>query len=255
MHILKTLLFCSFIFVLPLSLSAYSLVTKTVDGHKVRIFHVPAWGEYRVTAVASNTSTTLKTLIAKEKGIAWINGAYFIPKDYTGKPDATNTVRIMNKEGKLYSKYYPDTGVNGIFGFLSDTSPMLVQNNIYGEKTLRANYNSDRIEDIESGIANFPILLASGVNLVPTYDQAWLITEKMKVKWTKSFICRTKQNDIKMGTLGSISMMDVPLLIKKFGCIDAINLDNGGSLALYDNKKYVVGPGRNIMDAYVIVKK
>ncbi len=81
-------------------------------------------------------------------------------------------MRIMNKEGKLYSKYYPDTGVNGIFGFLSDTSPMLVQNNIYGEKTLRANYNSDRIEDIESGIANFPILLASGVNLVPTYDQA-----------------------------------------------------------------------------------
>ena len=58
-----------------------------------------------------------------------------------------------------------------------------------------------------------------------------------------------------MGTLGSISMMDVPDFIKKFGCIDAINLDNGGSLALFDTGKYVVGPGRNIMDAFVIVKK
>ena len=58
-----------------------------------------------------------------------------------------------------------------------------------------------------------------------------------------------------MGTLGSISMMDVPDFIKKFGCIDAINLDNRGSLALFDTGKYVVGPGRNIMDAFVIVKK
>jgi exopolysaccharide biosynthesis protein len=208
-----------------------------------------------VIAMASNTGTSLKSLVERGKGVAGINGAYFTPRDYTGKPDTTNTVRIMLGDGKSYSKYFPDTGVNGIFWFTREGNPLLVQNNIYGEKTLRANYNSDRIEDIESGIANFPILLASGVNLVPTYDQAWLITEKMKVKWTKSFICRTKQNDIKMGTLGSISMMDVPSLIKKFGCIDAINLDNGGSLALYDNKKYVVVPGRNIMDAFVIVKK
>jgi exopolysaccharide biosynthesis protein len=57
-----------------------------------------------------------------------------------------------------------------------------------------------------------------------------------------------------MGTIDAISMPDVPLFIKKFGCVDAINLDNGGSLAMYDKKKYVVGPGRNIMDAFVIVK-
>ena len=99
MHILKTLLFCSFIFVLPLSLSAYSLVTKTIDGHKVR----------------SNTGTSLKSLVERGKGVAGINGAYFTPRDYTGKPDTTNTVRIMLGDGKSYSKYFPDTGVNGIF--------------------------------------------------------------------------------------------------------------------------------------------
>ena len=50
-------------------------------------------------------------------------------------------------------------------------------------------------------------------------------------------------------------MLDVPALITRFNCVDAINLDNGGSLALYDQGKYIVGPGRNIMDAFVIVKK
>ena len=240
---------------LPLPASAYSLITKTVDGHKVRIFHIPAWDNYRVTAVASNGGTTLKSLVNSVWGVAGINGAYFSPRDYTGMPDATNTVRIMNGDGYSYSRYFPDTGINGIFWFLSDSSPILVQNNIYGEKALRTNYNSWMILEIESGIANFPILLAGKRNLLPIYDSLWLITAKMKVKGTKSFICRTKSNDIKMGTLGSISMMDVPDFIKKFGCIDAINLDNGGSLALFDTGKYVVGPGRNIMDAFVIVKK
>lgn len=111
------------------------------------------------------------------------------------------------------------------------------------------------ILELQSGIANFPILLASGANLLPRYDLLWVITAKMKLKSTKSFICRTADNDIKMGTIEKISMMDVSVLITRFGCVDAINLDNGGSLALYDNSRYIIGPGRNIMDAFVIVKK
>lgn len=82
-------------FLLPLSTSAYSLITKTVDGHKVRIFHIPSGDSYHVTAVASNSGTTLKSLVTRVSGVAGINGAYFIPRDYTGKPDMTNTVRIM----------------------------------------------------------------------------------------------------------------------------------------------------------------
>ena len=49
--------------------------------------------------------------------------------------------------------------------------------------------------------------------------------------------------------------MNVPSVLLSLGCIDAINLDNGGSLAIYDKQKYIYGPGRNIMDGFVIVKK
>lgn len=248
--------FLSFlIFLFPLSTSAYSLVTKTVDGYKVRILHIPAGDGYRMTAVASHTGTTLKSLVENVKWVAGMNGAYFTPRDYSGKPDTTNAIRIMGGDGKSYSQHYPDTGINGIFWFLADGTPILVQNNIYGEKSLRENYNSGMITQIESGIANFPILLASGANIVPKYDKAGLITAKMKLKSTKSFICRTAKNDIKMGTIDTISMMEVPFLLRQFGCVDAINLDSGWSLAIYDKKKYVYGPGRNIMDAFVIVKK
>ncbi|MBX9809715.1 phosphodiester glycosidase family protein [Candidatus Gracilibacteria bacterium] len=238
----------------PITTSAYSFINKTVDGHSVKIFHIPYGDNYHVTAVASNNGTTLKSLITQSNGVAGINGAYFIPRDYTGVADTTNTVRIMNSDGFSFSRYYPDTGINGIFGFDSGNSPILIQNNIYGEKLLRDNYNSGMLLEIKSGIANFPILLANGSNLVPRYDLLGLITPKMQLMTTKSFICRTRDNDIKMGTVSKISMLHFSDFISRFGCIDAINLDNGGSMAMYDKSKYIVGPGRNIMDAFIIVK-
>lgn len=247
-------LFLFIILLSPLTTSAYSLITKTVDGHAVKVFHIPYGDNYHLTAVASNSGTTLKSLIERSNWVAGINGAYFIPRDYTGLADSTNTVRIMNSDGFSYSRYYPDTGINGIFGFDSQNIPFLVQNSIYGNKALRDNYNSGILLELQSGIANFPILLANWINLVPRYDSLGLITAKMKLMSTKSFICRTKQNDIKMGTITKISMLDVSAFISRFGCVDAINLDNGGSLAMYDKSKYIVGPGRNIMDAFVIVK-
>jgi hypothetical protein len=243
------------LFLIPLTTSAYSIVTKTVDGHRIRVFVVPHDDSYRVTTIASNTGTSLRNLVVSGSGIAGINGAYFIPQDYTKLADSTNTIRIMDFDGISYSRYYPDTGINGIFGFDSDNIPMLVQNNIYEDFSLRDNYNSGNLLKIAYGIANFPILLASGTNVVPRYDALWLITPKMKLIGTKSFICRTKENDIKMGTVAKISMLDMPWFIRRFWCIDAINLDNGGSLAMYDRTKYIIGPGRNIMDAFIIVKK
>lgn len=240
---------------LPFSTSAYSLITKKVDGRTVRVFHVPHNDNYRVTGVASGSGTTLKSLMSSYGWVAGINWAYFSPRDYTGKSDTTTTIRIMNGNGFKFSQYFPDTGINGIFGFLQNGTPILIQNNIYGEKTLRDNYNSGMILELESGIANFPILLASGANIVLRYNQAGLITDKMKVASTKSFICRTKDNDIKMWTIERISMLDVPDFIRKFGCVDAINLDNWGSLAMYDKSKYTVWPGRNIMDAFIIVPR
>lgn len=243
------------IFWIPFSTFAYSYITKVVDGHRVRIFHIPSTDTYRVKAVAVNTGTTLQSLIKSGRGVAGINGAYFTSRDYLGNPDTTNAVRIINGAGYLYSRYFPDTGISGIFGFLFDYSPILVQNNMYGSRDLRENFNAIFLWSIESGIANFPILLANGVSLIYQYNSLGLITDKMKMEWTKSFICRTWYDDVKMGTIDSISMMDVPDFIRQFGCMDAINLDAWGSLALYDKGKYIVGPGRNVMDAFIIVRK
>jgi len=243
------------IFWIPFSTFAYSYITKVVDGHRVRIFHIPYNDRYRVKAVATNTSTSLQSLIRTGRGVAGINGAYFIPRDFRGNPDITNAVRIINGAGYIYSRYFPDTGISGIFGFLYDYSPILVQNNMYGTKSLRENINALFLWNVESGIANYPILLANGIDIVPEYNALGLISEDMLQESVKSFICRTWYDDVKMGTIDGISMLDVPGFIRQFGCVDAINLDAGRSLAMYDKGKYIISPGRGTMDAFIIVRK
>ena len=52
--------------------------------------------------------------------------------------------------------------------------------------------------DIEYGIANFPILLFGARDMLSLYEHTTLITEKMRAKSSKTFICRTEKNDIKM---------------------------------------------------------
>ena len=234
---------------------AYTFVKEKIGATRAEYFSIPHDDSYHVIASASNTGTSLRALIETVGGVAGINGAYFIPRDYTKLPDTTNTVRIIRYDGFSYSKYFPDTGPNAIFGFLHDGTPILAQNNIWWEKTLRQNYHSGMLLDIEYGIANFPILLFGARDMLSLYERTTLITEKMRAKSSKTFICRTEKNDIKMWILKNISLMNVPSVLLSLGCTDAINLDNGGSLAIYDKQKYIYGPGRNIMDGFVIVKK
>ncbi len=248
-------LFPFLILLIPLDASAYSLITKVADGHLVRIFHIPRNDVYRVKAGASNSGTTLQSLVKKGRGVAGINGAYFLMSDYKGKPDRTNAVRIIDRKWFIYSRFYPDTGISGIFWFLWDNSPILVQNNMYGTDDIKENFNVRFLWGLESGISNFPILLVNGMSYIFRYNDFGFINNNMKKVQTNSFICRTEYGDVKMWTIENISILDVPDFIIRFGCKDAINLDGGQSLALYNNWKYIVGPGRNIMDAFIIMKK
>ncbi len=253
--ILRLLAFFFFLYISIPSTFGYSFISKNIDGHRIRVFDIPANDEYRVTVSATNTATSLASLIKQRNAFWGINGAYFSPKDYTWLPDVTQTIRIMDGDWFSYSRYFPDTGINGIFWFLSNGTPLLVQKNIYSYSLLRDNQNAEMMLEIKNGIANFPILMTNGINFLPRYSSLGLITEKMKRKDMKSFICRTSNDGVKMWTIDQISLLDVPKFISKFGCIDAINLDNGWSTAIYHHGKYILWPGRNIMDAFVIVKK
>ncbi|OQX51317.1 hypothetical protein B5M47_01265 [candidate division CPR3 bacterium 4484_211] len=50
-------------------------------------------------------------------------------------------------------------------------------------------------------------------------------------------------------------MEDAAEVMQKLGAANALNLDGGGSSAMYYNGSYKVGPGRNLPNAVVLQKR
>lgn len=66
----------------------------TFSGKQIRYISVSQGSGYEIVASVSNTGASLQSLIKQVGGIAGMNGAYFIPRDYTKLPDTTNAPRI-----------------------------------------------------------------------------------------------------------------------------------------------------------------
>lgn len=137
---------------------------------------VPANSDYKVITAAANKPKSLSDFISENNGIGGINGAYFDAY----KTLTTSTVRIVNGDLESYSMHKDDTGINAIFGFDNNGTPMIVQNMVWGNKKPAANYNSEKIGELKYGIANFPLFLYEGKNTVNEYKNHGHITARMQ---------------------------------------------------------------------------
>ncbi|MDD5213289.1 MAG: phosphodiester glycosidase family protein [Candidatus Gracilibacteria bacterium] len=258
MNKLKIIIIFSFFFLLNKEVYANELYKTEIDGYKITAIKVVKGSGYKIIAGVSKEGESLSNLVSRYNGVSGVNGAYFCPRDYkecNGKNDS-NSDRISN--GTNFSKWDETGASRVIFAFDSDNNPFLFQNahdyssgrgDIY--MTGRT-INLDKKDKIYNGIGNFPLLLKNGENML---DKAPEISEKMKAKSLKNFICSTKDgNTIYMGNIQNPNIRQVPAILIKLGCYNAINLDAGGSSSMIYNSKYISGPGRNIMDAFIIVK-
>ncbi|MDR0282059.1 MAG: phosphodiester glycosidase family protein [Candidatus Peribacteria bacterium] len=188
-----------------------------------------------------------------------MNGAFFCPKDYTQCNGQTFSYyeRIFKGDGASYSMFWPDTSVRGIFGFLRDGTPLLVQNKISTHDVgLMSNINAERINELYFGISNFPVLLIEGEDV--TAGAREYIDNKLTGKGNRNFICSTKdEKTIYMGVIGGSSVWDMaPYLKQHFDCYNALFLDAGASTAMvYDEKVLERSDRRLITDAFVVVDK
>lgn len=98
---------------------------------------------------------------------------------------------------------------------------------------------SDSPSDITGGIVNYPSLL-SGANV--------LVEEG--AKGTRSGI-GYGDGKLFLVVARNVSFLDLANIFKNLGATEALNLDGGGSVALYDGG-YRVGPGRSLPNAVII---
>ena len=216
-------------------------------------------GNYMVSLVAADLSSTrvivdtasegtcgndcpvlsLGDYVSRNGAFAGINGSYFCPAEYpscAGKTNSFDTL-LMNKN-KVYFN-----GDNNVYS----TVPVV----IFGNGWIRfesQSLNWGRDTGVDGVLANQP-LLVSGGNVVFGGDG----DPKKGSKGGRSFVAN-KGNTVYIGVVHNATVAEAAIVLKALGMENALNLDSGGSTALWSGG-YKAGPGRNIPNAILFVGK
>lgn len=183
----------------------------------------------------------LSTYISRNGAYAGINGAFFCPASYpscAGKTNSFDTL-LMNK-----NKYYFNSDNN-----VYSTVPAV----IFSGSSVRFVSQSlqwGRDTSVDGVIANYPLLVQNS-QIVYTGSAN---EPKFYGNGPRCFVAN-KGGTVYIGIVQNATMINSADVLHAMGMENALNLDEGGSTALWYGGKYIAGPGRDLPDALVFVKK
>lgn len=106
---------------------------------------------------------------------------------------------------------------------------------------------------LNAGIINYPGLVDGG-NVQIDDNQSGL-SDKQKSVGTKMGIGTRNPNNILVVAAYNVNMQQFAYVFKALGASGALNLDTGGSTALFNNGSYILGPGRSLPNAVIFTRK
>lgn len=181
---------------------------------------------------------SLADYVTRNGGFAGINGTYFCPRDYPSCSGKENTfdLLVMNKD-----KYYFNSGNN-----VYSNNPAV----IFGSGYIRfvsAGSQWGRDTGVNGVLMNYPLLVFNGGIAFGGDDDP-----KKGSKGSRSFVAN-RGNVVYIGVVHSATVAESARVMKVLGMDNALNLDNGGSTALWYGG-YKVGPGRALPNAIIFIK-
>lgn len=105
---------------------------------------------------------------------------------------------------------------------------------------------------VSAGIVNHPGLLDNG-NIQIDDNQSGL-SDKQKAVGPKVGIGKRGNTNVLVVVASSVNMQQFAYVFKALGADSALNLDDGGSVALWWDG-YKAGPGRNLPNAVIFASK
>src|SRR3989344_2917643 len=212
-----------------------SIVAADLSGTKVII-------DTASDADCSNDCPTLplSTYVSRNGAYAGIHGAYACPAEYPSCAGKTNSfdLLIMNK-----NKYYFNSANN-----VYSNNPAVIFGNGWIRFVAHAS-EWGRDTGVDGVLSNFPLLVYnSGIKYSEPGDN------KMSIKSSRGFVAN-KGNTVYVGVVHNATVADSAKVMKALGMENAINLDGGGSTALWYQGGYKAGPGRNLTNTILFLKK
>lgn len=181
---------------------------------------------------------SLSDYVTRNGAFAGINGSYFCPASYpscAGKTNSFDTL-LMNKNKTYFNSD------NNVYSNV----PVAVFGSGYA-RFLGASSGWGRDTGVNGVIANQPLLLSGGSIAFGGGSDP-----KQGSKGARSFV-GSKGSTVYIGVVYNATVAEVAVVLKAMGLENALNLDSGGSTALWSGG-YKVGPGRNIPNAILFVR-
>jgi phosphodiester glycosidase len=202
----------------------------------------------RVKTVTANTTDCFSACPAKplaqyaaENGAyAAIHGSYFCPPDYAPCADKVNTYdyAVYNSNlGTWINSRHLSNPVNALMTFNGNTATAYRRVFSYARGPVTA------------GISNFPLVLQNGVPLDVSGD----IDANQAQRGTRGVIA-IDGTYVYLAVISNATVPDIAQVMRALGARDAMNLDGGGSVAMWIGGGYVVGPGRQLPNAILLMK-
>lgn len=192
--------------------------------------------------------------IERSNAYAGINGSYFCPADYSSCRNSTNTFTMLakNKQGTYINSI---VGVSGFSPFGNSPAAVFYRNSvkfITDVKTLDKdkNWKIDHDPEVEAIFSNYPMLLYNGKVVYRGSNDP-----KLNSRGTRGFLASSGDFNVYIGIVRGVTMSDLVIVLKALGMKHAINLDSGGSTALWYGGSYKAGPGRNIPNSILLIKE
>lgn len=216
-------------------------------------------GEYTVGLVAADMGSTrvivdtasdsdcrdncpvlsLGDYVSRSGAFAGVNGSYFCPAEYPSCAGKTGSFDLlaMNK-----NKHYLNSDNN-----VYSTNPAVIfQNGSMRFVGQASQWGRDT--SVDGVLSNYPLLLSGG-NIVFSGDG----DPKKGSKGNRSFV-GNRGSTAYIGVIYNVTVAEGAHVLKALGLDNALNLDSGGSTALWSGG-YKAGPGRNIPNAILFVRK
>ena len=222
-----------------LNTSSHDVIKVTLDWtHKIV-----------VNAVQNGQSPkAVKTFMDEVGWVSAINGAFF---DAYSANKSSDMIAIVNwTERSVYGDDLWET--RALFWFQYDWTPILATNATRSRGN--GNWVNSEFSKFQYGLA-MHVLIVNWNNV--SYNNSEMNNDK-KQWWaaTKEFICSTQdKSTVYFWRVYNVTFVWLAEYIQRtFNCYDAIQLDAWGSTAIYFEWEKIAWPGRDVMDAFVVIE-
>jgi hypothetical protein len=182
----------------------------------------------------------LAQYVAENGAYAAIHGSYFCPPDYPPCASQVNTFdyAVYNSNlGTWINSRHLANPVNALAVWNGSTPTFYRRVSQYPRTPVTA------------GISNFPLILQGGQLVDASAD----LQANQLTRASRGAIA-VDATYVYLAIVASASVPETALVLQALGARDAMNLDGGGSIAMWIGGDYKVGPGRQLPNAILLMK-